>query len=218
MTIRLENITKTYPGSKKKVLDSLTLDFKNDKVVYIKGPSGSGKTSLLNIIAMFDRAYKGAYFLGKRSLDSYKNWEKDVLRAKYFSHIFQEYELLENSTVFDNLMIPLSADKVKSGEAFERIMDILKLMRLEGFEDKKAKALSGGQRQRIAVARGLLGQRRFITADEPISSLDDESKEIILEALRTYTYQEENRKLFIASHDHMVEDFFPEARLVELTL
>lgn len=107
MTIRLENIRKIYKNTGITAIENFSHDFKDDRFIVFAGRSGTGKTTLLNIISLIDLDYEGDYFLGRRKISSYSRKEIEILRSKYFSVIFQEYELLENESVLENVAISL---------------------------------------------------------------------------------------------------------------
>lgn len=216
MTIRLENIRKTYRNTGITAIENFSHDFKDDRFIVFAGRSGTGKTTLLNIISLIDLDYEGDYFLGRRKISSYSRKEIEILRSKYFSVIFQEYELLENESVLENVAISLEKKLFSKKDNEYKVYEMLKKLEIEELMSKKAKFLSGGQRQRVAIARGLIKNPRFIIADEPTSSVDDISKEIILKTLKEYVLENEKRKIFLASHDRDLIDYFDEKKLIDL--
>ena len=149
-------------------------------------------------------------------MSSYSRKEIEILRSKYFSVIFQEYELLENESVLENVAISLEKKLFSKKDNEYKVYEMLKKLEIEELMSKKAKFLSGGQRQRVAIARGLIKNPRFIIADEPTSSVDDISKEIILKTLKEYVLEDEKRKIFLASHDRDLIDYFDEKKLIDL--
>lgn len=183
--IKVEHLTKIYRSSSKqscKALDDVSFQLPNKGMVFVVGKSGSGKSTLLNILGGLDYATSGEIFIddikfsemnGKDSFDKFRN--------SYMGFVFQDYYLLEMLTVFENVKFALDLQHQIDDE---RVYNTLKVVGLEGFEQRYPKELSGGQQQRVAIARALVKNPSLILADEPTGNLDEATSIQILEILK----------------------------------
>ena len=193
--IRLENINKSY--GKHKILDNLNISIFPEDFITIIGASGSGKSTLLNILGTLED-----YDSGKIVSFGYKDPVKDyknsmILRREKIAYLFQNFALIENMTVKENLDIALKYSKYKNDK--EKIRQILDMLGVVDKIDNKIYELSGGQQQRVAMARVLLKPYQILLADEPTGSLDKSNKDILIKILI-----EENKKgktIVVVSHD-----------------
>lgn len=193
--IRLENINKSY--GKHKILDNLNISIYPEDFITIIGASGSGKSTLLNILGTLED-----YDSGEVESFGYKDPIKDykismILRREKIAYLFQNFALIENMTVKENLDIALKYSKYKNDK--EKIRQILDMLGVIDKIDNKIYELSGGQQQRVAMARVLLKPYQILLADEPTGSLDKSNKDILIKILI-----EENKKgktIVVVSHD-----------------
>ncbi|MFV0379276.1 MAG: ABC transporter ATP-binding protein [Anaerorhabdus sp.] len=198
--LKLKNVSKIYKsdGNEVAALRDINLEIKTGERIFITGESGAGKSTLINIIGCLDRDFDGEYeILG----DSAKRMGgKDIanLRNQFFGFIFQEYELIENYTVTENIEIPLVYKRSKKDKK-QSIDEILSLVSLESKSKVKVKHLSGGQRQRVAIARALINGPLVIIADEPTGSLDEKNKEKIIDLI--LNCMDDNSTLILVTHD-----------------
>jgi putative ABC transport system ATP-binding protein len=176
--IRVCNLCKKY--GKVTVIKNISFSVEDEEIVAITGESGKGKTTLLNLISLLDTEYQG-----KVEIDGKTNFSKKEIRnmQRYkIAYLFQNYALVENETVEQNLKIALyfrkNVDKKRS------IRKALKLVGLEGFEQRKIYELSGGEQQRVALARAYLKKPQYIFADEPTGNLDKNNRDIVFSILR----------------------------------
>lgn len=193
--IRLENINKSY--GKHKILDNLNISIFPEDFITIIGASGSGKSTLLNILGTLEDYDSGEVesFGYKDPIKDYKN--SMILRREKIAYLFQNFALIENMTVKENLDIALKYSKYKNDK--EKIRQILDMLGVIDKIDNKIYELSGGQQQRVAMARVLLKPYQILLADEPTGSLDKSNKDILIKILI-----EENKKgktIVVVSHD-----------------
>ncbi len=193
--IRLENINKSY--GKHKILENLNISIFPEDFITIIGASGSGKSTLLNILGTLEDYDSGEVesFGYKDPIKDYKN--SMILRWEKIAYLFQNFALIENMTVKENLDIALKYSKYKNDK--EKIRQILDMLGVIDKIDNKIYELSGGQQQRVAMARVLLKPYQILLADEPTGSLDKSNKDILIKILI-----EENKKgktIVVVSHD-----------------
>ena len=162
--IELKNISKSYDGNK--VLDDIQLYINDNEFLTLLGPSGCGKTTTLRLIGGFETPDEGdVIFLGERINDV-------PAHKRHVNTVFQRYALFPHLNVFDNVAFPLKEQKVPRAEIEERVNEMLRLVKLTGFEKRNVTRLSGGQQQRVAIARALVSHPRVLLLDEPLGALD----------------------------------------------
>jgi putative ABC transport system ATP-binding protein len=180
--IELANVEKFYPTgpSKTYVLRQIHLKVDEGEFVSIMGPSGSGKTTLLSILGMLDADWSGEYrFLGE-PIHALKPKQRSEIAKKNIGFVFQQYHLLDNLTVRENLDVPLSYRNVKGSERAAIVADMLDRFRIVAKKDLFPTQLSGGQQQLVGVARALIASPKLILADEPTGNLhSDQGREIM---------------------------------------
>lgn len=162
---------------------------------FIIGSSGSGKTTLLKIISGMDSDFDGEAFYGDKSIKGLSESEKSYLYNHVFGFIWQDFHLLDEYTVLENIMLPAYLGDNTSGKTAEKLLRDLKIQDLAG---RKIKDLSGGQKQRVAIARELMKNPQVILADEPTSALDEKSSKVIMDILRTLS---KSRTVIVVTHD-----------------
>jgi putative ABC transport system ATP-binding protein len=165
------------------VLRSVNLNVEEGDFISIRGRSGVGKTTLLKLIGLLESPDSGEVkFLG-RIANKLSDCEKSELRLNYIGFIFQFFNLIPSLTVLENVELPLALAGVGRCERRRRVMELLEYFGLAGLAGRFPDTLSGGERQRIAVIRALANNPKIILADEPVSSLDDENSELLMELL-----------------------------------
>lgn len=178
MQIILDNVQKYYKVGKDKlhVLKNLNLEIESGEFLMIMGKSGSGKTTLLNILGFLDTLDEGRYYFDGNDVSGLKENMRSQYRANYVGYVFQQFNLIETLTVFQNIEIPLIYAGMKDKN--QRRMLVEKRLEDVGLSDKAnsfPNHLSGGQQQRIAIARALVNNPKLIFADEPTGALDSET-------------------------------------------
>ena len=184
--ITLNNVEKSYPvgNGRVYVLRQITIDIGEGEFVTIMGPSGAGKTTLLNIVAMYDGDWRGEYYLYDRPVHKLNTKERNALNKQYVGFVFQQFHLLDDLTVAENLDIPLSYRDVKRSERQAIVADILDRFNMVAKKDLFPSQLSGGQQQLVGVARALVADPKMILADEPTGSLHSSQGKMIMDTLK----------------------------------
>jgi ABC-type lipoprotein export system ATPase subunit len=185
--IRLRNIERCYPLAKGRffyVLRDINLEIQEGEFVSIMGPSGAGKSSLLHILGMHDHGWTGEYFLNDVAVHHLKAKERATLRNEQVGFVFQQYHLLDDLTVYENLEIPLSYRKVGRHERAAIVADTLDRFQIVAKRDLYPRQLSGGQQQLVGVARAIISSPKLILADEPTGNLHSEQGEEIMELFK----------------------------------
>ncbi|HVZ47178.1 MAG TPA: ABC transporter ATP-binding protein [Gemmatimonadaceae bacterium] len=204
--ISLRNVEKSYPsaGGQTYVLRRITLDIAPGEFVTIMGPSGAGKSTLLAVLGMLDGAWTGEYFLHEQAVHKLDNKRRVALHKQYIGFVFQQYHLLDDLTVAENLDVPLSYRDIRKSERQSIVADTLDRFGMVAKKDLYPSQLSGGQQQLVAVARAMIHKPTLILADEPTGNLHSSQAREIMElfkALNTagttiiqVTHSEENAK------------------------
>lgn len=187
----IKKVSKQYNGEF--VLQNISLTI-GKGMNFIVGASGSGKTTLLKIISGMEQDFDGEVFYCGKSIKSLSDAEKGYFYNHIFGFVWQDFHLLEERTIYENIMLPCYLNN-GSEQSAEKI---LKTMKIHDLADKKVRLLSGGQKQRVAIARELMKNPQAIIADEPTSALDEKSAKTIMEILRTLS---KSRTVIVVTHD-----------------
>ncbi len=185
--IKLKNLERCYPLAKEKffyVLRDINLDVEEGDFVSVMGPSGAGKSTLLHILGMHDHGWRGEYFLNETAVHHLKPKERATLRNEQVGFVFQQYHLLDDLTVYENLDIPLSYRHYKKSERAALVADMLDRFQIVGKKDLYPSQLSGGQQQLVGVARAIIAGPKLLLADEPTGNLHSSQGEEIMELFR----------------------------------
>jgi len=185
--IKLQHIERCYPLAKEKffyVLREINLEVQEGDFVSIMGPSGAGKSTLLHILGMHDHGWTGEYFLDGTATHHLKPKERATLRNKQIGFVFQQYHLLDDLTVYENLDIPLSYRRYRTSERAALVADMLDRFQIVGKKDLYPHQLSGGQQQLVGVARAIIARPKLLLADEPTGNLHSSQGEEIMELFR----------------------------------
>ena len=211
--IVVKNLSKTYKSKKGLLchaIKDVSFTLPNKGMVFIVGKSGCGKTTLLNLIGGLDNITSGTIISAGNDLSTFNNEQYDAYRNSYFGFVFQDFFLLDDLTVFDNVKLALD---LQNKEDDNEVINILKEVGLEGLEHRYPEELSGGQKQRVAIARALIKKPKLILADEPTGNLDSKTSIQILELLKKLS---KDYLVLIVSHN--VEDAKTYAdRIIELS-
>lgn len=204
--ISLRNVEKAVPapGGQTYLLRRITLDIAVGEFVTIMGPSGAGKSTLLAILGMLDGAWTGEYTLHDQLVHKLDNKRRVALHKQYVGFVFQQYHLLDDLTVAENLDVPLSYRDIKKSEREAIVADSLDRFGMVAKKDLYPSQLSGGQQQLVAVARAMIHKPSLILADEPTGNLHSSHAREIMELFTTLnkagvtivqvTHSEENAK------------------------
>ncbi len=198
--IEITNLEKKYEGET--VLKNINLTVEQGEFICLHGKSGCGKSTLLNIVGLIEKFDSGSLKLfGKEIRNRSEFLKKNLIRYK-IGYLFQNYALIDESTVKTNLLVGLKYTKYSESEKKKLIADALGKVGLSGFEDKCIYKLSGGEQQRVAIARIMLKPSELILADEPTGSLDPANRETVLELIKKIN--SEGKTVLMVSHDDHV--------------
>jgi putative ABC transport system ATP-binding protein len=182
--IHLSDVTKRYPVSGAAALDRVSLAVGRGEAVAVMGPSGSGKSTLLNLIAGLDKPSTGTITVAGQRIDHLSETRAARYRRTKVGMIFQFFNLLDDLTVADNVLLPAQLAGLSRRQARARVAELLAALRIEQHKDAYPGRLSGGERQRVAIARALVNRPPLLLADEPTGALDTAAGEEIGELLR----------------------------------
>lgn len=199
--IKLSKLTKTYKSKNKtfcNALDEISFVLPDKGFVFIIGKSGSGKSTLLNMIGGLDSKTSGDIIVDDKYITNFKTSEYDNYRNDYVGFIFQDFHLIDDLTIFENINLALSLQGIKDDES---IIEALKKVDLEGYQDRFPKELSGGQKQRVAIARAIVKNPKIILADEPTGNLDKVTTTQILDLLK-----ELSKEILVCIVSHNIND------------
>lgn len=184
--IELRGIEKSFPTkpSPTYVLRQVSLEFAEGDFVTIMGPSGAGKSTLLSILGLYDSAWTGEYFLAGQPVHALKPRERAELNKRSVGFVFQQFHLLDDLTVAENLDIPLSYRDIRKSEREALVADTLDRFGIVGKKDLFPAQLSGGQQQLVAVARAVIARPRLLLADEPTGNLHSDQGRQIMELFK----------------------------------
>ncbi|MBZ4671852.1 MAG: transporter, ATP-binding subunit [Deferribacteraceae bacterium] len=199
--IALKNVYKSYGETK--VLKDINLHIKEGEFLSIMGPSGSGKSTLLNIIGAMDKPDTGEVIINGINITNFNEEELTEFRKKYIGFIFQFFNLFNNLTVYENVLIPLLINGINKEDEIKEILDILDIKhKIDNF----AHQLSGGEQQRVAIARTIIKRPKIILADEPTGSLDTLAGEKILNILKSLN-EKYNTTIVMVTHNEEIAKF-----------
>lgn len=205
--IKLENINRSFKNGDKvnHILKDISLEIKKGEFIAIMGPSGSGKSTLINIIGFIDRGYEGEYLFNNNNYKKSSDNQLAEIRNQVVGFVFQNFKLIQNNTVLENVSIPLVYAGIGSQERKQRVLNTLHNVGLYDKENFVPNKLSGGQQQRVAIARSIVNQPKFIIADEPTGALDSKTSEDIME-LFIRLNQEQETTMIMVTHDRTVAE------------
>lgn len=200
--LNIDNISKYY-GNKSnitKAIDNISLEVKKGEFVAIMGASGSGKTTLLNVISTIDRVTSGHIFIGEKDVTKLKGNQLNKFRREELGFIFQDFNLLDTLTAYENIALALQIQNIKPSEIKVLIEEVAGKLGILEILNKYPYQMSGGQKQRIACARAVITNPKLILADEPTGSLDSNSERRLLEIFQTLNKNLESTILMV-THD-----------------
>ena len=204
----VKNLSKVYqkPGTSVEVhaLRGVTISFKQGESVAICGASGSGKSTLLNLLGCLDRPTDGVYMLGDIDVSQYDDDELSAIRGQRIGFVFQNFNLIQQLTVLENLEVPLFYQGVPAVKRRDRAWELIEMVGLEDRADHRPMELSGGQQQRVAISRALINDPYIVLADEPTGNLDTATGEMILKIFDRL--RGEGRTIIMVTHEQEVAD------------
>ncbi len=195
--ITIKNLNKSF--GEKQVFTNFNCTIKNGFMTAIIGKSGSGKSTLLNMIGLLDLDYQGEILYDDVNIKKLKENKQVEFIRNNINYLFQNYALVDNETVEQNLLLALAYEKISKTEKTTKINEVLTKVDLTDFNNKKIYTLSGGEQQRIALARTILKKGDIILADEPTGNLDEGNKEIVLKILKEL--KSLGKTIIIVTHD-----------------
>lgn len=196
--IEFRHAYKAYPNGNKALRD-ITFTIQRGEFVFLTGPSGAGKTTIFRLISAYDRPTSGFVSVAGREIAALKRRELPFFR-RHVGVVYQDFRLLKNRTVFDNVALPLVIRGDSRLSIEKRVLDILDQVSLYTKKDAYPLEMSGGEQQRVAIARALIHQPEVLIADEPTGNLDPEMSKEILALLERANAR--GTTVFVATHDH----------------
>lgn len=206
--LKTEQLVKVY-GSKnnqQEVLKQIDMSVEKGEFISIMGPSGSGKTTLLNVLSSIDYATSGQIEINGNQLQNMNNRQMSNFRKKELGFIFQEYNLLNTLTVQENIMLPLTIQKISKKEAYKRYEEVSKVLGILDIQNKYPNEISGGQKQRTSAERAFIAQPSIIFADEPTGALDSKSASDLLNKLDQLN-QTTGATIVMVTHDSVAASY-----------
>ncbi|RRQ46849.1 ABC transporter ATP-binding protein [Chryseobacterium sp. SC28] len=200
--LSIKNINKFfYEPQKFHVLKDISFDIEQGEFVAIVGKSGSGKSTLLYLLSTMDTDYEGEIFINEQKVTGLSQNQLADFRNEHIGFVFQFHYLLPEFTVLDNVMLPaLKLNKKSKEEIREKAMELLRMLDIQGQEDKPASKISGGQQQRVAIARALINDPAIIMGDEPTGNLDSKNTDIVFDIFRQLA-KERGQTIVAVTHD-----------------
>ncbi|NOT02143.1 MAG: ABC transporter ATP-binding protein [Phycisphaerales bacterium] len=191
----------TQPGTTIAVhaLRTVSIDFVEGESVAVRGASGSGKSTLLNVLGCLDRPTGGTYTLGGQDIAQLDDDELSLLRGRSLGFVFQNFNLIQQLTVLENIEVPLFYQSVPAVERRARAERYIEMVELADRAHHRPMELSGGQQQRVAIARALVNEPLLILADEPTGNLDSKTGEVILSLFDRL--HDEGKTILMVTHD-----------------
>ncbi len=169
--ILFDHVTKLYANQQRPALDDVSLEIEKGEFIFLVGPSGSGKSTFLRLVLREERPTKGQVWVLGKELNRLSNWKIPAMRRQ-IGTVFQDFRLLPNKTVFENVAFALEVIGKPSSQIKKVVPEVLEVVGLEGKESRRPDELSGGEQQRVAIARAFVNRPMILIADEPTGNLD----------------------------------------------
>ncbi len=200
--LQVDSVTKVYGKgpNKTEALRGISFDVLNGEFLGIMGASGSGKTTLLNCIATMIKPTSGKILLKQNDVAMFKGGQLADYRGKEIGYLFQEFELLDNMTARENIILPLSLHGMTGRQAEGELEALARRLDIEDVLDKFPSQLSGGQKQRVAAARAMISNPSIVLADEPTGSLDSKNSKVLMDKLAAIN-KEQQKTIVMVTHD-----------------
>ena len=206
--IKLEKIIKSFKngGIETPVLRGLSLEIEDGEMVALMGASGSGKSTLLHILGGVDKPTDGTYTFDDIKVSELSQTKLGDFRKKNVSFVFQQYALMEEYTVFENIALPLKIAGMSGRKVKEKVKAVMESLGLTELADKTPRKLSGGEQQRTAIARAIVSDKKLILADEPTGALDSDNGENIMELL-VKIHEDSDKTIIVVTHDEKIAGY-----------
>lgn len=185
------------------ILRDIDIHIDEGEFIAIMGPSGSGKSTLINILGFIDRGYEGEYFFNGENYKKSSDNKLATIRNHTVGFVFQNFKLIQNNTILENVSIPLIYNGMGSKERKDKVLKGLEDVGLHNKEDLLPNKLSGGQQQRVAIARAIINEPKFVIADEPTGALDSKTSKDIMDLFVTLN-KEKGTTMIMVTHDREV--------------
>ena len=200
--LKVDHIEKYYgnKGNITRAVDDISFDVNEGEYIGIMGASGSGKTTLLNCISTIDNATAGHIYLDGEDITTLKTSQLSKFRREKLGFIFQDFNLLDTLTGFENIALALTIMKIPAKEIEPRVQKVAELLNITDVLSKHPYQMSGGQKQRVASARAIVTNPSMVLADEPTGALDSKSARMLLESFRKLN-EEMNATILMVTHD-----------------
>lgn len=206
--IKLDNVWKVYKLGELElaILKGISLEVAPGSFVTIMGPSGSGKSTLMYLLGLLDIPTKGKIFLEGKDVSHFSENQLAQIRGKKIGFVFQQFNLLQNLSALENVIMPMTFQGVAEQERRKRAEELLKAFNVGKRSKHKPMELSGGEQQRVAIARSLANDPEIIIADEPTGNLDSTTGKIIMDALADL-HKKEKKTIIVVTHDPTIADY-----------
>ena len=185
------------------ILKDIDIHIDEGEFIAIMGPSGSGKSTLINILGFIDRGYEGEYFFNGENYKKSSDNKLATIRNHTVGFVFQNFKLIQNNTILENVSIPLIYNGMGSKARKDKVLKGLEDVGLHNKEDLLPNKLSGGQQQRVAIARAIINEPKFVIADEPTGALDSKTSKDIMDLFVTLN-KEKGTTMIMVTHDREV--------------
>lgn len=206
--IKLENVWKIYRLGKidLSVLKGVSLEIKPGVFTTIMGPSGSGKSTLMYLLGLLDIPSQGKIYIDGQDISGFSEDKLAELRGKKIGFVFQQFNLLQNLTALENVMLPMIFQGVPEEQRKEKAKQLLESVNLGSRLNHKPTEMSGGEQQRIAIARSLVNDPEILIADEPTGNLDSTTGKMVMEIL-TKLHKEQQKTIVVVTHDPTIAHY-----------
>ena len=215
--IKIEKVNKYFNRYRKNqihVIDNTSLTLEDTGLTALLGPSGSGKTTLLNVIGGLDKVGKGKIYINNQKITSKFSYKVDKIRNLNIGYIFQDYKLVENLSVYDNVALSLKIIGIKDKKEIDkRVTYVLEKVGMYRYRKRPANMLSGGERQRVGIARAIVKNPNIIIADEPTGNLDSKNSVEIMNIIKAIS---KDRLVILVTHETNLANFYAD-RIIEIS-
>lgn len=214
--LEITDLKKSFGNGDNKlnVLNGISLNVNEGDFITIMGSSGSGKTTLLNCISTIDQPTEGEIYLQNNSLINSNENTLSKYRLDYISFIFQNYNLIDTLTVYENIVLPLQLKKVNVNKSENRVFQVMKDLEIFDLKNKFPNEISGGQQQRVAAARAIISNAKILIADEPTGALDSLNSQKMMELLTRLNHQI-SLTILMVTHDPLVAKYSDKVLMIK---